>query len=643
MSFLGGDLAKMLDFVDVSLTFRKDSCTVRPNFMSYGIEDIMFRGGDFYAVYDYETGFWTKDFRKACELIDKQLFNIAFEKRKLERENTTIKTLREFNSESVSLFKRYCRTMSDNFVELDRELYFSNDKITKKSYASRTLPYALKKGECPAYEELISALYNPEERTKIEWAIGSIIKGDSKDIQKFYVFYGAPGTGKSTILNIINMIFQGYSSTFDSKALAKGSEFALESLKDNPLLAIEHEGNFKQIEDNRKINAIVSHDTISVNEKYKSQYSLQFRTTLFMGTNEPVKITDANSGIVRRMIVIVPSGRKIEERRYSELMNQVQYELGAIAYHCLNEYEKLGSRYYSKYVPVSMIENTNHFYNFMLDNLDFFSDPEGVQLSTAWLRYKNYCEDCNIPYPMQKMTFKQELKSYFSRMEDPKSNRSYRYYGLLTYKFRSEDMPSIEPVETEHSWLAFGSTESIFDKEFSNRKAQYAADNGKPIAKWDDCTTVLMDISTKRLHWVMPPINLIVIDFDLKDEEGNKSYELNYEAALKWPPTYAELSKSGAGIHLHYYYTGDATQLSRLIEKDIEVKVFVGNSSLRRQLTLCNTLAIATLSSGLPLKGVKKKMLGENTIQSEKHLRALIMKSLRKETASYSGVCFRQH
>lgn len=629
-------MQKMLDFVDISMSFKKDLCTVRPNFISYDIEDIMFRGGDFYAIWDYETGFWTTDFNRACDLIDKQLYRMAFEEHGFEKSSTTIKLLKYFNSDSLLTFKRYCRTMSSRYVELDRDLYFSNDVITKNSYATTTLSYPLAEGSFEAYDELISTLYSEEERRKIEWAIGSIISGDSKNIQKFYVFYGAPGTGKSTILNIISMLFEGYVATFDSKALAKGSEFALETLKDNPLIAIEHEGSFKQIEDNRKINAIVSHDVITVNEKFKSQYPIKFRTTIFMGTNEPVKITDANSGLVRRMIVIVPTGQKIEKRRYLELMDKIQYELGAIAHHCLSVYRDLGPMYYDNYVPVSMIESTNHFYNFMLDNLDFFSDPEGVSLSTAWLRYKNYCDDANISFPMQKMVFKHELKSYFKTMSDPSGHRSYTYKGLLIDKLLPKDKePEPEPVKSD-SWLAFSKTPSFFDLAYSWCKAQYANESGKPMMKWDNCSTTLFDISTDEIHYVMPPRNMIVIDFDLKDENGNKSFELNYEAASKWPPTYAELSKSGAGIHLHYIYTGDASSLSRIFDKDIEVKVFVGNASLRRKLTLCNALAIATLSSGLPLKGVKKKMLDSNTIKNEKHLRALIMKSLRKENLGYT-------
>lgn len=102
------------------------------------------------------------------------------------------------------------------------------------------------------------------------------------------------------------------------------------------------------------------------------------------------------------------------------------------------------------------------------------------------------------------------------------------------------------------------------------------------------------------------PENHIVIDFDISDSSGNKSFEKNLAEASKWPPTYAELSKSGQGIHLHYIYTGDPTQLSRVYDDHVEVKVFTGKSSLRRMLSKCNNLPIATISSGLPLKGEQK-------------------------------------
>ena len=150
-----------------------------------------------------------------------------------------------------------------------------------------------------------------------------------------------------------------------------------------------------------------------------------------------------------------------------------------------------------------------------------------------------------------------------------------------------------------------------------------------PREPWDRVRSKLSDIDTSKLHYVKIHKNHIVIDFDIKDESGNKSFEKNLEAASKWPATYAELSKSGAGIHLHYFYTGDPSKLSRIYDKDIEIKVFSGKSSLRRMLTKCNNLPIASISSGLPLK--EEKVINTDIVQSEKGLRTTIQKCLDKD------------
>ena len=121
-----------------------------------------------------------------------------------------------------------------------------------------------------------------------------------------------------------------------------------------------------------------------------------------------------------------------------------------------------------------------------------------------------------------------------------------------------------------------------------------------------------------------------MIDFDLKDEHGDKSLEKNLEAAAKWKPTYAEVSKGGNGLHLHYIWDGDISQLSNVFEPGIEIKTFRGNSSLRRRVSRCNDIPIAHLGSGLPMKEVKKTV-NFDSVQSEKGLRALIERNLNKE------------
>ena len=239
-------------------------------------------------------------------------------KKNREKIDDNIHVLHMWDAESgmIDSWHKYCqKRMRDSFHMLDEKLIFSNTETNKKDYASKKLPYPLEAGDISAYDKLMSTLYSPEERNKIEWAIGSIVSGDSKKIQKFMVLYGEAGTGKSTVLNIIQQLFEGYYSVFDAKALGSSSNsFALEAFKTNPLVAIQHDGDLSKIEDNTRLNSLVSHELMTVNEKFKTTYSNRFKCFLFMGTNKPVKITDAKSGLIRRLIDVSPSGNKLEPK-----------------------------------------------------------------------------------------------------------------------------------------------------------------------------------------------------------------------------------------------------------------------------------------------------------------------------------------
>ena len=115
--------------------------------------------------------------------------------------------------------------------------------------------------------------------------------------------------------------------------------------------------------------------------------------------------------------------------------------------------------------------------------------------------------------------------------------------------------------------------------------------------------TKLSALDTSKLHYVKLRKTTSSSTLIFRTSRARKSFERNLAEASKWPATYAEVSKSGCGIHLHYIYSGDPARLSRIYDDHIEVKVFTGNSSLRRKLSKCNNLPIATISSGLPLKG----------------------------------------
>lgn len=596
----------------------------------------MIRGGDFYAVWIEERGLWSTNEQDVIRLVDRELKKYADDYRQKSNDYINVLYMRNAETGTIDAWHKYCqKQMRDNFHPLDEKLIFANTKTTKDDYASKKLSYPLEPGDISSYEKLVSTLYSEKERHKIEWGIGAIVEGASKEIQKFMVFYGSAGTGKSTILNIVQQLFEGYYSVFDAKALGSSSNvFALEAFKTNPLVAIQHDGDLSRIEDNTRLNSLVSHELMTVNEKFKSTYSNRFNAFLLMGTNKPVRITDGKSGLIRRLIDVSPTGNKLPIKEYKDAMNKIKFELGAIASHCKEVYLS-NPGMYDDYVPTTMMGASNDFYNFIIDSYSIFKKEDGTTLKAAWEMYKNYCEEAKVPYPYSQRNFKEELKNYFwdfserFNFDDGTRVRSY-YSGFRTDIFETEKNPEGENEENNSTLIEFKEQKSILDDELSSCLAQYASTNEHPITKWDKCTTKLEELDTSRLHYVRIPENHIVIDFDIKGDDGKKSFEMNLEAASKWPATYAELSKSGAGIHLHYIYNGDVAKLSRIYDKDIEIKVFTGKSSLRRKLSKCNNLPIATISSGLPTKG-EKNMINKEVMRTEKGLRTTIEKCLRKE------------
>ena len=629
----------MVDFLMVSQRVAKGgTIEIYPRFIIRSpSKHLMIRGGDFYAVWVEERGLWSTSEQDALDIIDAELD--AYAKEHAMNADNGCRVLHMWDAQSgmIDAWHKYCqRQMRDSFHNLDERLIFSNTPTRREDYASHRLPYPLEAGDTSAWQELVSVLYSQEERKKIEWAIGAVVSGDSKKIQKFMVFYGAAGTGKSTIIGIIEKLFEGYVATFDSKALGQSNNaFALEPFKKNPLVAIEHDGDLSHIEDNTRINSLVSHERMSVNEKFARMYENDFKAFLFLGTNRPVRITDAKSGLLRRLIDVTPTGEKLNRRDYNRLMHQIGFELGAIAKRCLDIYES-NKTAYDDYVPLNMLGASNDFYNFVEDSWSVFAGADETTLKAAWAMYSTYCENAKVPYPYSQRAFKEELKNYFHNYEERKllSNgsrvRSY-YSGFIRNKFHSDNSEDDKPMNNAaKAWLKLDVQASLFDSEYAECPAQYASDEGIPLMKWEQVKTKLSDIDTTKQHYILPPGNLIVIDFDIKGTDGQKDFEKNLEEALKWPPTYAEVSKSGKAIHLHYIYDGDTARLSRLYAPDIEVKVFSGNASLRRCLTRCNDLPIAHISQGLPTKEAKK-MVDFESVKSERGLRSLIERNLSKE------------
>lgn len=610
---------------------RQTVVEIFPSFSVLPSQDLMVRGKEFFAIWDPEAGFWSTDEYRARELIDQELWAYRDELDLPEDVLVTVHSLQNFSSQAWSGWRRYLSSLPDNFHDLDSELTWASDKREREKFATRALPYSVEPADTPNYDRLVQKLYLPEEREKFEWAIGAILAGEARKIQKFLVFYGQAGTGKSTIIGLIEQLFEGYATTFEAKALgANGNAFAAEVFKNNPLVGIQHDGDLSRIEDNTKLNSIVGHDIMSLNEKYKAPRDIRLRAFLFMGTNRPVKITDAKSGIIRRLIDVHPTGRRLSVAEYHQSVAGLPFELGGIAAHCLEVYRRLGRDYYSEYVPMAMIEQTDPFFDFVRSYSDQFVGAEdGVTLKQAYDWYKEYVDETGLQFKTPRYRFQEELKEYFSDYQERAVSRGDNR-RCVYMDFKLDKLERNKPnVAAGKPKLVLESRKSGLSDVCGLAPAQYANSAGTPARRWDEITTKLVDLDERQLHYLIPADNHIVIDFDLRDETGEKNRDLNLEAAAEWPATYAEFSQGGNGVHLHYIYHGDVNKLSRDYAPGIEIKVFTGKASLRRRFTFSNGLPISPISSGLPER--KQRVIRTAVVQSEKTLRSTVEKALRRE------------
>lgn len=586
----------------------KHDYTIAPDF-TYLTKDLVCKGGSLYGY--WYNGMWRTEITDLITIIDKEVrdHTADFQSKHVDA-NVTSKLMSMHDSSIMDKFQKYTKNMPDSDIEFNTRIIFSNETPNREDYSTTQLSYTPSSGPTPAFDKMFNLLYRESELKKIMWFIGAALTNSMAKIQKFLFLYGGKGSGKGTIIKVFKMLFEGYYSGIDLHKLTGGSEFATAGVKETQLL-IDDDSDLYSIKDDTNLLKLTSHEPILVNNKYQSTYSVTFKGLLVAASNQRFKVRNIDSGITRRAVVAEPTEVTHDYKTYMELMDQMKFELPAIAQKAIDTYKDLGPGYYQDYIPYDMMESTDLFFSFMRDHARALGNA--CTLKSASELYRTYLQDFDYDTSGYKKKAKNELKRYYKVFHEQKRIDGEVvknvYEGLKWKDIFPDKEPSDETLslrgETEEDLIEeFGLKNqlSIFDKVAKTYPAQYTNIEGNPKLKWDQVDTQLKDVLTTELHFVRVPMHHIVLDFDIKNTEGEKDLSLNLKAARKFPLTYVELSKSGKGVHLHYIYDGDVEKLASEYDKDIEVKVYRGKASLRRKLSLCNDRDITHISTGLPEK-----------------------------------------
>ena len=625
----------MLDFL---VKFKEDkhksiSCTFR----STRRKDLMTKGGRFEAFFDEKTGMWSTDLDELCIRVDEELEEKAAEVNAVSP-GYTPEYMSVYNTGILKSFINFIKDVPDKFDTLDKRVVFADETPTREDFCAHKVDYILEEGDYSAWDKMMSTLYDPEDREKFEWAIGALFSGKSREIQKAIFVEGQPGRGKSTIFDIMQEMMPYHSTAFVAEDLGNDSkQFAVSAFAKNPLFAVDADAKLFNISATNRMNQIISHDRTLVNEKFKAPYAMRVTTMLFMASNDHLDINSSRSGLMRRIILIKPSGRTLPRAEYDELRRRITFEYGAIAYHCLDVFNSLGESYYDDLRDKRLLDGSNETYKFLKEiYLEIINEPY-TTINALWLKFRQWLDQNNTTQVLhRKIDFENDVINYFEHCSDRKYGAYKVLEGFKSYMFEFNTYENEnEKTNDIPDWLELKETsqeENVLNKLYSDCLAQEANDADHPKEKWDNVKTTIKDIDTSKVHYVLPPEKHIVIDFDLKDAEGNKNLELNLEAAKIFPATYCEVSKGGQGLHLHYIYDGDIDELASLYAEHIEIISFKGKRALRRRLSMCNGLCVSVLKEGqLPKKEVKEKVVNTEIVINEKNIRSRIAKALRKE------------
>lgn len=545
----------------------------------------------------------------------------------------------QFKEREQDKLNKFVRNFQHNKgIQFDTKVIFDDQPITRSMYATTQLDYHPQDIPTPYFDKAMDLWYG-DYVEEILWFTGAAITGKSLKNQKMLFIRGVPGTGKSTYLDILEALLGDYARPINLQTFTdKSSDFGKEQFKNAPVL-IDRDADIRSMSDKITFNKLLSHEMFSINPKGKSHYDDKFTGVIFAASNYDVQMGNTDKdGTARRLAIVYSSGKTMPSNEYDEALSHIMNEeIPGIAYKAIQTFNKLGERWSQNLtVDNDMYYKTNLQYQFIRDAYVDGLIGEKVTLTKVSELYKEFLEENNLETRNYRNRIKESMLGFYKFAERDRVNgKSQRnvFYEPDVAKILGVNKQNERDIPKESDNKSQDRIRPEFISEFnyfehSTFPGQETNDKGNPKFPWDKVVTTAADINQRELHYIRAPKELIRIDFDAD------TLDENIKLAEGYPETYGEISKSGKGIHLWYFYDGDDVEtLVRHISPEVEIKINTGKAGVRRKFTHSNGVEqIATMRpSDLSHKETSMLKDTENMFHNEQTLRAQIQKSLRKE------------
>lgn len=262
----------------------------------------------------------------------------------------------------------------------------------------------------------------------------------SKNIyQKAFMFYGCGSNGKSTILNLIqNFIGPKNCARLGLDQFTKG--FNVAELE-NKLVNLGDDINYKPIQDSGTLKKIFSGEPMTVDRKYGQPFNMVSFATQIFSCNEIPKNSDRSDGMGRRWC-FVPFNAVISktDADYDPLILEKVSTPQAMSY-LLNlamaGFQRLrGQGYFTE--PQCVIEAKREYDVSNSSVLSWMEDAGvtleqivGVDRTSLYPMYRNWCDEAGINKPLGKINFYKEIRNNFKFLREVQGDDGVRRFKLV--------------------------------------------------------------------------------------------------------------------------------------------------------------------------------------------------------------------
>lgn len=304
--------------------------------------------------------------------------------------------------------------------------------------------------KCPKFMSVVSEILPNEDSQRLLQEIFGYCLAPKLNMEKMFVLVGEGANGKSVVLTVLSALLgEHLVSNVGLENFNPARTFGLSQMV-GKLANIVTELDMTSSEKVSVLKAIISHEKIQIEEKFKNPYEVAIEAKLIFSTNTIPSLQDNTDGVIRRLCILPFKVQFLDESKQDRRLRLASFwkqsgELPGILNWALEGLARLMMR--NKFTLVADASDLLGEYKKTLNPILHFIEDElevGTSFSefsgTIYHRYVQYSHESGMK-PVSKANLTSEIK------------RRYKTVSQSTHPMKVIDGPNYNPSKRDRKFF----------------------------------------------------------------------------------------------------------------------------------------------------------------------------------------------